>query len=189
MNKLPKLYAVASKDELRPHLNYILIESGYAIATDGNIMALCDLKDFLNDNEIQMLEGFLIHKDQWKTLEAGKWSKLEVVDKNLIVDDTTILRMKTKDEITYPDYRGVIPTDFDVRELSGCSTLGIRTDDLSRLSKAIDPYNHAKGLVTLYMQNSSRLVFMTNNVTNSFGVFMPQNKLNQNTKPITDFLK
>lgn len=189
MNKLPKLYAVASKDELRPALHYILIENGYAIATDANIMALCDLKDFLNDEEIKMLEGFLIHKDQWKTLEAGKWSKMEVVGKDLIVDDTTILRMKTKDEITYPNYRGVIPTEFDVRELTGCPTLGIRTDDVSRLSKAIDSYNHAKGLVTLYMENSSRLVFMTNDVTNSFGVFMPHNKLEQNTKPITDFLR
>ena len=187
MNKLPKLSVVASKDELRPKLHYILIENGYAVATDANILAACDLEHYLDDEVISALDGYLINRDHWKELEKGKWECLEVVGDNLEVTDPygsiTVIPLKQNNNF-YPNWKTVFPRDLhDTRLLPNIS---LNTKLLQVLGTALDPYNWNKEGNILQFYGEGKGVVVINPITTSFGMIMP-NKINEND--LVDTLK
>ena len=70
-NKKCKLHLACSKKDLyRPIMNHIYFDKGSAIATNGHILAMLDIKEYsdFTDEEIEKLDGKLIHGKKFEEL-------------------------------------------------------------------------------------------------------------------------
>ena len=73
-NKKCKLHLACSKKDLyRPIMNHIYFDKGSAIATNGHILAMLNIKECsdFTDEEIEKLDGKLIHG---KKIEVKIWN-------------------------------------------------------------------------------------------------------------------
>lgn len=69
-SKLFKLQNICSKDDIRPSLQYLLFENNNVTVTDSYIYANIPVSDISNlrSDDIEKLNGFLIHKDVFAKL-------------------------------------------------------------------------------------------------------------------------
>lgn len=111
-----KLHLIASNDELRPVLQVIYFDNGYAIVTDAHMLVKQSLKlhDF-DDFEIEQMNGKYLHAKGFK--EVLKYDHVTVEGGKLIcVKDELEVQITLKEMETlgkYPNYGAVIPAMKD----------------------------------------------------------------------------
>lgn len=67
-DKLPPMHLACSADDLRPNMNCIHIEDGIATATNGYVLVRYDLRELLEENVLEAMNGKLIHRNAWKLM-------------------------------------------------------------------------------------------------------------------------
>ena len=74
---LPRLDYICSRDELRLPLNYVMIDRGWLVATNGHILMVISGSDAgLNEDELRIAHGKALHWEQW----AAMLTKHDVVE-------------------------------------------------------------------------------------------------------------
>ena len=79
-SKQAKLHLCCANDELRPVMNNIYFDNGYAVATDGHILACAYIEEIssLNPEDIEKLNGKLLNAASYK--ELLKYSDICITD-------------------------------------------------------------------------------------------------------------
>lgn len=87
-----------SSDKLKPVINYAIVENGYLIATNGNGLAIGDLRKYVKDDQICFLENKVFSADLVKRLANSK--------ENIFFENHIIC--KDKKGVTKLNYTGKI---------------------------------------------------------------------------------
>jgi hypothetical protein len=131
-----KLYEVCSTDKLRPVMNCIYFDSGYAYASNGNV-AIKQSLEYQSVLGAEFLDGKLLHRDNYKSVMAFDFAECH---------DDGIACKSTSGAVAFfeyytplegekiPAYDKVIRTEFPVIPLS---FIGMNPDFLIKLTKAL----------------------------------------------------
>lgn len=87
--KVYKLHKACADDLLRPAMQYVAFKDGYAYATNAFVAVKANLRDIsaLQEEDIQKLNGYAIHKDQYA--ELLKFSEIEVREGSIVAKGAT----------------------------------------------------------------------------------------------------
>ena len=131
-----QIHLACSNDELRPVLNYIFFEDGYAVATDAHILIKqkLELHDF-SDEEIEQMNGKALHGSKFKDIlkyhhvqiKEGKIHCLNKKGVSFEFDFDDVSDMK------FVNYQAVIPTSKDVTEISEIAVSSILISKVQKL--------------------------------------------------------
>lgn len=162
-----KLHKACADDLLRPAMQYIAFKSGYAYATNASVAIKANLRDIssLSFEDIQKLNGYAIHKDQYA--ELLKFSEIEVHDGEIIArgadDAQTIFKLtklveNSKNErhgaFRFPDIDGIITDDAKKCKLG---EIGI---NLKLLNNAADAMGMAGENIGLRFTGAAGKIFI-----------------------------
>lgn len=154
--KAYKLHKACSDDNLRPAMQYVAFKDGYAYATNAFVAVKANLRNVsaLSFEDIQKLNGYAIHKDQYA--ELLKFSVLEVLEGKLIaigksgaqtIFKLTKLVENSNDErpgaFRFPDVDGIITDDAKKCKLEA---IGINLKKLNLIADAMGMTNKNIGL-------------------------------------------
>lgn len=106
---LPNIHLACAVDELRPALMHIEIMDGIATATNGNIIARMNLKEYstLPDETVKALSGKLVHRDVWEAVRDA--DLIEVMDNTIHYEKDGIKAdFNIENEYKFPDYTGIL---------------------------------------------------------------------------------
>ena len=129
-----KLHEACLNDNLRPNLQYIIFEKGYAVCTNTHIFVKQHLSIHgFTEDEIKQLEGKAIHKDVFKEIYRYDWV---TVEDNYFVcirgNVTAKFEIEDKPE-NYPAYEKIIPNG----EPQKIDRIGISFVELERVLKIV----------------------------------------------------
>lgn len=141
-NKQYQLWKACGKNELRPALEYVCFDNGYAYASDGHILARVNintLTSLLSDEEKQMLNGYCIHAEVFKVLL--RYDNVKIVQDD---DGVTIvcyvhwnnisIKLVEKKTIGAPDYEKTLKAEGESHPIE---KIGIDKNFLNNLTDAI----------------------------------------------------
>lgn len=106
---LPNIHLACADDELRPALMHIEVLDGIATATNGQLIARMNLKEYstLPDETVKALSGKLVHRNVWETIRDADLIEVkgDVIhyEKDGVKADYDI-----STTYTFPDYTGII---------------------------------------------------------------------------------
>lgn len=106
---LPNIHLACAEDELRPALMHIEILDGIATATNGNIIARMNLKEYstLPDETVLALSGKLVHRDVWEVIRDA--DLIEVHDDSIHYEKDGIKAdFNIETSYKFPDYSGIL---------------------------------------------------------------------------------
>ena len=98
---------ICSKDDLRPAIQGILIENGYAIATDCHMLVIMRLKD-MGMQCLEVFNGKIIKSDIFKKINNRKLY-VKVFDGKIDIDGYIVSEPFIDER--FPDYKDVLPVD------------------------------------------------------------------------------
>lgn len=104
------IYLACSNDDLRPVIQLVIFEEGYAVCTDAYILVRQKLElHGFTPEEIALMEGKRIHGRTLK--EIMRYDTVTVSDQGFVCtnDYTTALFPWDTEEGRHPDYKKVIP--------------------------------------------------------------------------------
>lgn len=134
---------ICSKDELRPAMTGVLIDNGYAVATDGHVLVIMSLKD-MQMSFLEEFNGKIIKADVFKRINN---SKLYVsVENDQIIIDGDIIGSPFIDE-RFPNYKNVLPS-----ENGELGIIGVDAEKLADIQKAFN----CKALAISFGENANR---------------------------------
>ena len=115
LSKLPFIHIVCGDEDLRPVMQHVFIDNGWAVATDGHVLCAINLKThtILDRSEIEAMNGKLIHKDMWKLLceksviVHPNENEIEVVFQNGV--ESVFEYAKNQDD--FPNWKAVLTDD------------------------------------------------------------------------------
>lgn len=152
-----KLHKACNDDQVRPAMQYVAFKGGYAYATDAHVAVKANLRNIsaLEFEDIQKLNGYAIHKDQYA--ELLKFSEIEVRDGSIVAKGATenaqtIFTLKkivenSNDErpgaIRFPDVESIISDDAKKNKIE---SIGISLKLLNNLAAAMGVANERIGL-------------------------------------------
>lgn len=152
-----KLHKACADDLLRPAMQYVAFKNGYAYATNSFVAVKANLRDIsaLGYEDIQKLNGYAIHKDQYA--ELLKFSEIEVLDGSIVAKGAnqnvqTIFTLTKIDEnsndkrpgaFRFPNVESVIADDAKKCKLEA---FGINLKLLNNLAAAMGVANEKIGL-------------------------------------------
>lgn len=120
---------ICSKDELRPAMTGVLIDNGYAVATDGHVLVIMKLAD-MQMPFLEEFNGKIIKADVFKRINN---SKLYVtVENDQIIVDGDIIGSPFIDA-AFPNYTCVLPS-----ENGELGIIGVDAENLARIQKAFN---------------------------------------------------
>lgn len=180
-SKAYKLHKACSDDNLRPAMQYVAFQDGYAYATDAYVAVLANLCDIstLPPEDIQKLNGYALHKDQFA--ELLKFSVLEVHEGKIIAigakDARTIFELtklveNSKDAMhgafRFPNVESIIADDAKKDKLEA---IGFNLKLLNNLAAAMGIANQRIGL---RFTNAAGKIFIKGNLdVDVRGIIMP----------------
>lgn len=106
---LPPLHLACSDDELRPALQHIEIIDGIATATNAHIICRLNLAEYstLTDDVIRELNGKLIHRDVWETIQDA--TLIEVVENTIHYEKGGIRAdFDITCDLKFPDHKTIV---------------------------------------------------------------------------------
>lgn len=170
-NRNIKLHTVCGIDELRPSMNYIYFDNGYAVASNGHILIKACLHEIstFDDNEIEMLNGKFIHHNAFALLIKYGFCTVEE-DGFLVSSSDYDLKIKFYDgeELRYPRYQHL----FDEHQTTLTDKIRLDSDLLNKLGSSVGSkdvrlgfgkYNHA-----------IMISFVEEDLINTIGLIMPK---------------
>lgn len=161
-----------STDELRPAMQYILIDGGFMIATDGHMLVEIplDISDVMGD--LSLLNGWMIHKNQY--VEIIRYDSVQVSGpgeltcKKWAMGCSFTAVFKLSQEYRFPDYRAVL--NFDPQPVS---KIGVNAKLLPRLISCFEGIEDLIAFRMEFQKPSSAIHFRSTGEDNSFGLLMP----------------
>lgn len=110
---LPPIHIACSDDELRHSLMYVEVLDGIATATNGHLIVRLNLAEHSSLDEVTLkkLSGRFIHRDIWHLLYDAEniyFGDEEDVITYIKGGVEAQIRLKTDQEIKYPDYHSLI---------------------------------------------------------------------------------
>ena len=171
------LHKVCGNYDLRPIMSYIYFDNGYAIASDGHILIKADINDISNftDEEIELLNGKLLHSNQFKQIvkadevtieETGITAKYEYFEIKYLFH---ILKDEKDRLIKYPNYQKI----FDGFKKNSLSSIGVNSRYLETLCSSV---NACKAKLSFNNCCNGILVnFPFTEMYNTIGLIMPLN--------------
>ena len=121
---------ICSKDDLHPAMQGILIENGYAIATDGTMLVIMRLKD-MGMQCLEVFNGRIIKSDVFKKINNRKIYVNVFLDGKIDIDGY-IVSEPFIDEM-FPQYKNVLPVDnIEV------GIIGLNAEKLNIIQKAFN---------------------------------------------------
>ena len=170
-NKKCKLHLACSKKDLyRPIMNHIYFDKGSAIATNGHILAVLDIKECsdFTEEEIEKLDGKLIHGKKFE--ELLKYDNVLINDEGFYVPygDEDKLELKfSKNLGKYVEYDLL----FAEHKNSDIYSIGLDMELISTLQKIL-PYRAIK--ITFGVDAKSAIVVTdANGIYKSKAIIMP----------------
>ena len=146
---LPPLHNSCGCDHRGPVFDYVAIDDGFAIATDAHQMVVADLYAFISEEEISMLNGYLIHKDDWKFMieflkKHNNIGEIKVIDNHYLKVTTAFraitFRLETAENMKFPNWKNVWPTEIKMSsEFKG--RIEFDTSLLSKIKKSFGDKN------------------------------------------------
>ena len=107
------IHQMASKDECRPAMNYIIIENGCLVATDAHMIIIQSLElHGFDQQEIQTLEGCCIHRKDFAAILKFDTIQIErtgITAKKGDVKEWFSLKKLEDMDFNYPNYKPFIP--------------------------------------------------------------------------------
>lgn len=109
-NILPPIHLAASNDTLRPVMQYIEVKKGIATATNAHILVRMNLNEEsrLEKDDIDALNGKLIHKEQWKFIYDSDFIKVETDGIKCTKNGIEYKIFFTKEKMSYVNYDEVL---------------------------------------------------------------------------------
>lgn len=180
--KAYKLHKACSDGNLRPAMQYIAFKNGYAYATNAFVAVRADLRDIsaLSPEEIQKLNGYAIHKDQYA--ELLKFNEIEVRDGSIVAKGATEnaqtiftltkLVENSNDErpgaIRFPNVEALIARDTEKCELW---EIGINLKLLNNVAAAMGLANENIGL--RFTGAQGKIFIKSDRLADVRGIIMP----------------
>ena len=167
--KLPPIHKACGSDDLRPVMSYILIDEGYAIATDAHILVALDLfETCLEKKTIEALNQKLIPKEFWKLM-----SKTMLVPQGIEVEEKQMSFINKQGfRITcpfgtdnYPNYKAILVKDKGSVERIGLNPI-LLMSVFECLGKPINLRLH-------FLSESKAIMVYPNTGSNSYALIMP----------------
>lgn len=132
--------ACDTNNENRPCLEYIIFDHGYAYATDAHILAKVNLRTLtgLEEEEVNKLNGFCIHKDMYKILVGRTIEEITDDETPSIVcrikANTFSFALYPNDKIQPPKFDEVLRAEGEHHPIE---KIGIHGKLLNNLTEAI----------------------------------------------------
>jgi len=123
-----------STDELRPAMNYIFIDEGCMVATNGYILVRIplDFSDLIGD--IQLLDGWLIHRQQYiellryDSVSITGEGELRAVKGGSFESFSATFKLKHKSQADrYPDYKNILDYKSEAIDKIGVTKSVLKT--------------------------------------------------------------
>jgi len=163
-----------STDELRPAMNYIFIDDGCMIATNGLILVRIplDFSDLIGD--IQLLNGYYIHRQQY--VELLRYDSISITGegeiragKNTGFDSfSATFKLKNESQLDrYPDYKKAI--DYKSEAID---KIGVTKSVLKKFLSCFDGLDTNR--FAMKLQSKGRAIhFHSDGNDEIFGIVMP----------------
>lgn len=163
-----------STDELRPAMNYILIDDNCMVATNGMILVKIplDFSELIGDTGL--LDGYLIHRQQY--IELLRYDIVSIAGegelkamKNTGLDSfSATLKLKHRSKIDqYPNYKSVI--DYS---LGTVGQIGVSKGIIKKFLSCFDGLDVNRIVMKFQAQNKAIHLHSADN-DNVFGILMP----------------
>lgn len=177
-----KLHKACADDLLRPAMQYVAFKDGYAYATNAFVAIKANLRNVsaLSFEDIQKLNGYAIHKDQYA--ELLKFNEIEVRDGSIVAKGATenaqtIFTLakivensndKRPGAIRFPDVEALIARDTERCELEG---IGINLKLLNNAAAAMGVEGGNIGL--LFTAAAGKIFIKSDRLADVRGIIMP----------------
>jgi hypothetical protein len=166
---LPPIHLACSDDKDRPALQHIEIIDGVATATNGHIICRLNLGAYskLDEEIIKQLNGKLIHRDVWETIQDADIITIE--GDNLHMDQGGIkATFDIFTDVTFPDHQSLIDavanSAFDKK-----SFVAFNPKYIALAAKLFPSEN----LICRFYENNDMMVFFPSGDAKGFMGIMP----------------
>lgn len=138
-NKNLKMHLACTKDELRPAMNHIYFENGFAYASDGHILVKNKLEECssITYDQIELLHDKFLHREHYK--DILKYDVIEVSDEGIEARKGTekVFFYFTIDEtLKFPSAEKLMQDTFNKQNVN-TSRIGFKLECLDRLRKSL----------------------------------------------------
>lgn len=169
-NKKLRIDYACGSDKLRPAMQLIHFENGYAYATNAHIAVKNKLSECsdLRDDQIEKLNGKNLHKDTFR--EILKYDNIEIDSKGIEVYKSGVYMARYEfAEIKYPDVESVMQSTLDA-PIEAKQKILINLKNLELLQKSLFNGNDS---VLEFRQGNNAVIVRPKTESESMGVIMP----------------
>ena len=168
---------ICSKDELRPAMTGVLIDNGYAVATDAHVLVIMSLKD-MDMSCLEEFNGKIIKADVFKRINNSKWY-VNVLEGKIDIDGDIIGNPFI--DAKFPDYKNVLPS-----ENGELGVIGVDAEKLANIQKAFS----CKALAISFGENAMYAMSIKPNNTKEYdfqAICMPCRTADYGELPVAPF--
>lgn len=168
------LHLACSNDSLKPALNYVYFQEGYAWATNGHILVRQSLSKFHNfdETQIEILNGKQLHKDVYKLILRHNFIRVRYEGiETLVSGGHEILFRWAKIPVNPPDHKAAIQNS--VKHIEDVNKIGVNLKYLDIIGKILAPPSKE---VRLSFTRENGAIFVSDNridIKDNFGLVMP----------------
>lgn len=172
----PHFNLVASKDDLRPVLQYVKIDKEYCVSTNAISLMYSKTKDVFSAEFMDLIseDGIFIHSQDWAKIAKGEFIEWKNKDTIKVIHKgkkrPEIIEVFKESDIdgVYPKWKNVIPMYSDT--LTETHVLGVDFVEASILQKAM-----RSNAVAFNAQSQNRAFLVCDNKANhnTRGIIMP----------------
>lgn len=171
--KLPHLYFGCSNDDYRPAMAQVYFKNGIGYASDAHIMLCADMRETgLDESELKLLEGKLIHKEAYKLLCTKSTFCAVEEDGILGIFEGYRTKFLFSKDLTYPNANEIFINALKKPRLE-MSIIGINFN----LSKPIQSFFNKSGVSSPlhlnFINASDPIIITTPETSRLFALQMP----------------
>lgn len=182
-DKLPPLHLACSTDELRTEMMCVFIDEGVATATNGHILVRYNLSDYLEQADLNKLNGKLIPASFWKIMSQTELWCIKIhedrIEARMKGNYHAVLKFSEHNYERYLDFKGVIADLFEGRLTEAKPSIKLNVKLLSEMTKILSHhYNLLSGTVhnqvRLFFNEGNRAIIVANEANeDAVGIIMP----------------
>ena len=138
-NKKLKMHDACAKDELRPAMNHIYFEDGFAYASDGHILVKNKIEECstIEIDQIEILSNKMLHRDHYK--DILKYDVVEISDEGIEARkgaEKAFFYFATDDSMKYPSAEKLMQDTLNKQNVN-TPRIGFKLEYLDRLRKSL----------------------------------------------------
>ncbi len=173
------MHLVCSNDDIRPNMQCVHIENGIATAIDGHSLVRYDLRDILEENVLQHMEGKLIHKDAWKLMCETNVFFIQIKDEHLTLTyfksirdcDVRIGYVNEK----YPNFHAITQDVLSGEFVEAKERISFNARIFERVTKVLG-HPDTRSEYRFWFNQGNKAITITNvNNDNAVAILMPVN--------------